>query len=110
MTDAREEAANRSGAPQRFEFRTLIALTVLLIATLGAGVAGWAAIKQLSSTGLERRLAQGQIMELSDRLRLIEFSLFLPSVSQVEMRLGPIRSEAQRALDALDPDLIIADL
>ncbi len=61
-------------AVRRTQFRTLIALTMLLLASLGAGVAGSAAIKQQASSSLERRLAQAQTMELSDRLQLTERS------------------------------------
>jgi hypothetical protein len=60
--------------PARVGLRTLIALTMLLIASLGAGVAGWAAIKQQASTALDRRLAQAQTMEIAERLPLIDFS------------------------------------
>ncbi len=40
----------------------------------------------------------------------VELSLVLPGVSQVKVRKGPIRSERQRTLDALDSGLILADL
>lgn len=58
----------------RVRLRTLIALVMLLVASLGAGIAGWTAIKQQVSTNLERRLAQAQMMEIADRLQLIDFS------------------------------------
>ncbi|MGD9803926.1 MAG: hypothetical protein AB7E81_16470 [Hyphomicrobiaceae bacterium] len=83
--------------PVHTGLRTLIALTMLLIASLGAGVAGWAAIKQQASTALERRLSQAQTMELAERLPLIDFSR---SAHSLQERLDRHRSEEhlQRAL------------
>ncbi|MGD9925219.1 MAG: hypothetical protein AB7V13_27795, partial [Pseudorhodoplanes sp.] len=77
--------------------RTLIALTMLLVAALGAGIAGWAAIKQQTSAALERRLAQAQTMELAERLPLIDFSR---SARGLQQRLDTHLTEAgrQRAL------------
>jgi len=70
-----EDATASAVAPStRAQFRTVIALTMLLIASLGAAVAGWAAIKQQSADALEHRLTQAQMMELSDRLRLTDQS------------------------------------
>ena len=47
---------------------------MLYVATLGAGIAGWAAMKQQSGTSLERRVSQAQVMELADRLQLTDQS------------------------------------
>ncbi len=72
MTGQMDDAPGVTGG--RPGLRTLIALTMLLIASLGAGIAGWAAIKQQDATNLERRLAQAQTMELADRMPLIDAS------------------------------------
>ncbi len=37
-------------------------------------MAGWTAIKQQSSNSIERRLTQAQMLELGDRMQLVEFS------------------------------------
>ncbi len=71
MSSAALDAPASSKPVRSAHFRTLIALTMLLIASLGAGIAGWAAIKQQSSSNLERRVAQAQMMELADWLKLI---------------------------------------
>jgi hypothetical protein len=105
MSESKRRLAART-SPARTGLRTLIALTMLLIASLGAGVAGWAAIKQQASTALERRLAQAQTMELAERLPLIDYSR---SARNLQERLDRHLSEArnQRSLAdaarAIDP-------
>jgi hypothetical protein len=51
-------------------YRNVIAMTMLLIASVGAMIAGWTAIKQQSSTVLGRKIGQAQMMELSDRAQI----------------------------------------
>ena len=90
-------AATDGKVVRRTQFRTLIALTMLILASLGAGVAGWAAIKQQASSSLERRLAQAQTMELSDRLQFTERSR---SASSLQARFDHSLADAraQRAM------------
>ena len=92
MSDVEQRAAARSQRSQA-GLRTLIALTMLLIASLGAGVAGWAAIKQQASTALERRLFQAQTMEIAERLPLIDYSR---SARGLQERMDAHMREAQR--------------
>lgn len=84
-------------AVRRTQFRTLVALTMLIVASLGAGVAGWAAIKQQASSSLDRRLAQAQTMELSDRLQFTEHSRTASSL-QARFDRSLAEARAQRAM------------
>ena len=89
-----EDRAAKSPA-RRVWFRTVVALTMLLVASLGAGVAGWTAIKQQSSSGIERRLTQAQMLELGDRLQLVEASRAGKSMQErLDRHLGDARRSA----------------
>lgn len=95
----RNEASREPQARRNAHFRNLIALTMLLVASLGAGVAGWTAIKQQSSSSIERRLTQAQMLELGDRMQLVEFSRAGKAMQdRLEQHLADARHHAGIAL------------
>lgn len=92
-------------------YRNIIALTMLLLASIGALIAGWSAIKQQSSTALGRRVAQAQMLELSDRVRLVQEG---QAAARWQRRLEAHLGEARRRHDMADrlrsSDLVHAHL